>query len=103
MSNNKRQKNKKAQIGETMTWVIATIIIIAILVFSIYASSLLAKTKKTIFYKDKRESDLIMEKSLFAYFSLDDEGKTLIYNRLKQQEFYADFDAKIDEINGVLG
>lgn len=97
-------KSRRAQVGETMTWVIATIIIIAALIISVYAASLLAQTKKTIsFAKDQGESDLIMEKSLFAYFLVDDTKKNLIYNRLKQQEFNIDLDDKIDEIRGVLG
>ena len=96
--------NKKAQIGETMTWVIATIVIIAVLIISIYAASLLANTKKTLSYqKEKRESDLLMEKSLFAYFSVDDTKKNLIYNKLKQQEFDVNLDDKRNEIEGVLG
>ncbi len=37
--------NKKGQVGETMTWVIATILLIVILFIFIYASTLMAKTK----------------------------------------------------------
>lgn len=100
MLNNKN----KGQIGETMTWVVATIVIIVILIISIYAASLLANTKKTLSYqKEKRESDLLMEKSLFAYFSINDTKKNLIYDKLKQQEFDVDLDDKRDEIRGVLG
>ena len=96
--------NKTAQVGETMTWVVATIIIIAVLIVSIYAASLLANTKKTLSYeKEKSESDLLMEKSLFAYFLVDDTKKDFIYNKLKQQEFNIDLDDKRDEIEGVLG
>ncbi|GAI63277.1 unnamed protein product, partial [marine sediment metagenome] len=94
------KKNKKAQIGETMTWVVATIIIIVILVISLYTTSLLAQTKKVIHYKYKRAADLIMEKSLFSYFLVKDETKkTFIHNQLKEQEFYADLDDKFEEIN----
>jgi len=100
MLNNKN----KGQVGETMTWVVATIIIIAILIISIYAASILANTKKTLLYqKEKTESDLLMEKSLFAYFLSDGEKKNLIYNKLKQQEFSVDLNDKRDEIKGVLG
>lgn len=95
--------NRKAQIGETMTWVVATIIIIIILIISIYAASLLANTKVIIPYqKEKRVGDLLMEKSLFAYFSVDDTKKNLIYDKLEQQEFAVDLNDKRDEIMGVL-
>jgi len=96
--------NRKAQIGETMTWVVATIIIIAVLIISIYAASLLANTKVIIPYqKEKKDGDLLMEKSLFAYFSVDDAKKNIIYNKLEQQEFDVDLNDKRDEIKGVLG
>ena len=100
MLNNKN----RGQIGETMTWVVATIIIVVILVISVYAASLLANTKKTLSYqKEKIESDLLMEKSLFAYFSANDTKKDLIYSELKKQEFDVNLDNKRDEIGGVLG
>ena len=38
-------KNQKAQIGETKTWVVATIVIIVILLLSVYAAFALAKWK----------------------------------------------------------
>ena len=43
--------NKKGQIGETMTWIVATLIIIVILSISIFATSILAlgSTKKLIY------------------------------------------------------
>lgn len=94
-------KIKKAQIGETMTWIIATIVIIAILIISIYISSLLGEAKSNISYKDfERKNDLLMEKSLFAYF-LSDESQ-VIYGRIKEQETYDDLDDKIKEVKGVL-
>ena len=40
--------NKKAQISETMTWIIATIAIITILLIFIYASSILAEKEKVL-------------------------------------------------------
>ncbi len=38
-------KNQKGQIGETMTWVVATLVIIVILLLSVYAALILAKAK----------------------------------------------------------
>jgi len=37
--------SKKAQVGETVTWIVATIVLIAILLIFIFASSILAKSK----------------------------------------------------------
>ncbi|HKL23851.1 MAG TPA: hypothetical protein VJ912_00790 [Candidatus Nanoarchaeia archaeon] len=38
-------KNKKAQVGGTLTWFIATVIIVFILLIGVYAASILGKTK----------------------------------------------------------
>lgn len=37
--------SKKAQVGESVTWIIATLIIVMILLIFIYASVILGKTK----------------------------------------------------------
>lgn len=96
--------NKKAQIGETITWVVATIIIVVILIISLYTTSLLAQTKKIASYKYERESDLLMEKSLFSYFLAEDETtKSFIYNWLREQDFNADLEDKFEEIGGNIG
>ncbi len=38
-------KNKKAQVGETLTWIVATLVIIGTLLIFVYGSILLAKSK----------------------------------------------------------
>jgi len=89
--------------GETITWVVATVIIIAVLIFSIYLASLLANTRKTlVFASEERNEDAVMEKSLFAYFLADESQKEIMYNELKKKDFSADLDAKLSEIKGVL-
>ena len=46
MLNNKTiMYNKKSQLGETLTWVVATLIIVVTLIFFIFLSSSLAKLK----------------------------------------------------------
>jgi len=96
-------KNKKAQIGETMTWVFATLIIIAILIISIYLASLLANTKKTFTLgSDDRRVDIVMEKSLFAYFPADAVQKRTIYENLKTMTFHTNIDNKLNEMRGIL-
>lgn len=68
MLNNK--KNKKAQVGEFLTWVIATIVLIVVLIIFIYASSILSATKylKVNLSDDSGESvDWVTSKTQFAY------------------------------------
>ena len=80
-----------------MTWMVATIVIIVILIISVYITSALAITKKAIIYKEsERTTDLLLEKSLFAYF-LSGENPSLLI-KLEQKEFYVDFEDKLNEI-----
>jgi len=82
-------KNKKAQIGETLTWVVATIVIIVILGVSIFIVSIHLKDKK--FVIDKK-SDLIATKSLTAYLLIPhpETGKN-IYTELRDGDNLNDF------------
>ncbi len=95
-------KDKNAQIGETVTWMVATIIIVAVLIISLFVAFGLAKTKKKLPFIEKRKSDILMEKSLFTYFSADDAKKAEIYSGLEQQELFANLNKKKNEIQGVL-
>ncbi|PJE81660.1 hypothetical protein COU58_01825 [Candidatus Pacearchaeota archaeon CG10_big_fil_rev_8_21_14_0_10_32_42] len=70
-------KNSRGQIGETLTWVVATIIILVILIFFIFGSSLLGKTKSVGTFRESLtsskttlNSDIFLRKSLFTYLSL---------------------------------
>jgi len=91
-------KNKKAQSGETMTWIVATLIIIAILLVSIYASSLLAKKKifekgKSLFSGEyKKTSDLLEVKSLTGFLSTN-QGEEIVYQNI--EEGFDDFNGNL--------
>ena len=95
-----RLKNK-GQSGETMTWIIATIIIIVILLVSVYASYALAKGKKAVTLAKNPsliksgysfENDLILLKSLTGFLSTKQDQE--IYYKLKNENF--------DNVNGQL-
>jgi len=95
--------NKKGQIAETMTWVVATIAIVVVLIISIYIVSILSVAKKEIKYNEyERETDLILEKSIFAYFLLEESDRIMLYDELVNLEFFEDLDDKIDEVGGNL-
>jgi len=77
--------SKKAQISEVMTWVVATLVILSILIIFIYASSLLAQKTKVIKAKDLKidlgkEVDLLEIKNLIAYSSASQSEKNVIEN-----------------------
>lgn len=84
MLNYKGRRKVKGQAGDTITWVVATIIIVVLLIFFIYVSSVLAKAKsvesfvKGIFSeKDINKADWISTKTSLAY-EINDKNKQVI-------------------------
>ncbi len=79
-------KNKKAQTGETITWIVATFIIIGILAIGIYTASILGKTKSI---KEKGESieekDLIKAETEMA-FQINSANKNEINSWIEKEE-----------------
>ena len=99
---------KKAQMGETITWIVATLIIFLIVGSSIYAVTLLSKIKVIDYSDEKNSADILMGQSIFTYFSsenLDTRGE--IYSNLErmdlENQFYFNFQEKFEEIRRNLG
>ena len=95
--------NKKGQTSEAMTWIVATLIIIVLLGISIYAASLLSKLKIIDYETEERTQDIIMEESLFSYFSIkDSDVQSKIFKSLEkmnqEEKFYEDFNSKFQQI-----
>ena len=89
--------NKSGQIGETMTWVIATLVIVVILSISVFATSILASgsTKKLIYLVDK-EKDFIATKSITSFLRNSDNVGLL------ENENYGDFKIKNKKLTEVM-
>lgn len=97
------KKNSKGQVGETITWIIATILIIVILVFFIFGSSLLAGSKKVsnTFQSSptssqvKEISGTFLRKSLFTYVMADSNSQAeidkVLWNMSLSGEFGLDY------------
>lgn len=87
-------KNKRAQVGETITWIVATVIIILILTISLSISSFyIGKSKDLSFFKT---TDILASKSFFSYLLTKDTEGNMVYEQLKNQE-------NLNEFNGNLG
>ena len=84
-------KNKKAQIGETLTWVIATIAVIIILGISIFVVSFNLRDKR--FFVD-RKADIISTKSISSFFLIE-ENLNLIKN-IKKDSDCRDLESRIE-------
>ncbi|MBU1129240.1 MAG: hypothetical protein KJ949_01255 [Nanoarchaeota archaeon] len=81
--------NKKAQLSETMTWIVATLVIIVILIIFIFISSSFAKVKNLTTQDLKLSSegedvDLFEFKTELAYNLTSEENKKIIDNWRKQ-------------------
>ncbi len=85
--------NKKAQVGETMTWIIATVIVIVILIVFIFVSSSLASLKgiekftKSIFGGDDvlvLKMDWIKVKNSIA-FGINSDNEEFIKNWIEKE------------------
>jgi len=79
-------KNKRGQVGESITWVVATIIVIVLLLIFIYASILLSKTKSLkldVKANSEDSFDWINSKTQIAY-SINDNNKNKIEGWISQ-------------------
>ena len=86
-------RNKKSQLGDTITWFVATIAIAVILTISILASSFAFPKSSGV--KAIKTTDVLASKSLFSYaLTSGADGKT-VYEQIKQDKFFS-------EINGNL-
>ena len=110
------KKTKKAQVGDTIMWIISTIIIVVMLIIFVFGSSLLAETKSLLKYREKivsQESgfsyDLILSKSLYTYYLIDNvKVRRDFYNSLeileKKGYFSDSLEKRSKEIKkGLLG
>jgi len=88
---NKVKKNKKAQIGGTLSWFVATLIIIFVLLIGIYAASVLGKTKFLEFDKELDDSgDSWIEIKNSKAFEKNSENKGIITDWLNNKTITED-------------
>lgn len=90
-----RNLNKRAEIGETITWVFATIIIITILLISIFISSKFFKKGNYENLPQLRTSDIFVTKSLTSYLLTKDSSGEMIFNQINK-------DSDLNGFNGLL-
>lgn len=91
------RKNKKAQLGETLTWIVATLVILGVLLIFIYASLVLAKAKSLNSIKVKEhvgtllgeDADWIKAKSEMALIR-NPENQEKILEWINDQRIQAD-------------
>lgn len=101
-------KNKNAQTGETISWLVATIIIFVIMMFFVFGASLLGSTKKVLQHKDTLfESSIDLsyssafQKSVYTYTLINDPTlKPRIRDYVINQSY--NFDKYSEELGRLL-
>lgn len=82
-------KYKKAQIGETLTWIVATILIIVILLIFVYIATALsplkAITMKNLRVGFEEKIDLLEIKTSLAHFLTKEKNKDAIDDWIKNE------------------
>ena len=73
---NREIMNKKAQVGSTITWIVATIAIIVILGVSIFIADIALGNSKEV--ESLEKTDILASKSFFSYLLTEDT-----YNQIK--------------------
>lgn len=93
-------RHKKAQVSNTMMWIVATIVIIVILAVSMFLTTLFGKR---IYVDTNMEegTDLLVTKSLTSYL-LTKESGDIIYNKINQDNDLDNFNAPFS-INVFVG
>lgn len=88
MCNRRLLDCKKGQVGETITWVIATVVIVVVLMFFVFGATALGATKSIGSFKPSLFSveigvgdDQFMKKSLFTYVKMEDESVRKLIDR----------------------
>ncbi len=90
------KKNKKAQIGKTLTWIAATIIIVFVLAVSIFIANLFPGKDKKIESPYFQITDVLASKSLYSYALTQDSDKKTVYSQIKDE-------GNLNDFNGNLG
>ncbi len=72
-------KFRKGQVGSTLTWIVATVIIIVMLFVTIFVSGNFFDNKKVNVRQDK---DTYASKSFFAWLETQDETGNRVYERI---------------------
>ncbi|MEX0920821.1 MAG: hypothetical protein WDZ62_01000 [Candidatus Pacearchaeota archaeon] len=87
------KKNKSGQMSETVTWLVATIIIVSILLISVFVSTTpLWKNKKI---STSGEKDYFVSKSFFSYLLTHNTEDVIVYSQLEEED-------NLNEFNGEL-
>ena len=76
------RNKKRGQVAETVTWLVATIVILVILSIAIYTASALSKTNRAVTVSAD-DSPILLKKSLYGYLLTEEGGKN-VFSKLEE-------------------
>jgi len=95
--------NKKGQVGETVTWFIATIVIILILMFFTFGASYLAKAKGLLEYSESAFSkaiyegdDIYLKKTIYSQLTANEQKLFDIGQYIKKRNEDGGFEIQVN-------
>lgn len=80
-----KRKSKKAQVGETISWIFATVIILLILIVAVFISSFVVKGGKNL--GTTNQADLFAAESLASFLLTKGSSGATIYQEISQNGF----------------
>ncbi|MBI5803472.1 hypothetical protein HY448_02190 [Candidatus Pacearchaeota archaeon] len=87
---------KKAQVGDTMTWLVATLIIVFVITISVLAVSISPKLFDKQIYLDDKKKDLLAAKSISGF--LENKKNVDILNKRD----YSKFEVEVKKLISVM-
>ena len=85
-------QNKKGQISETTTWVVATLIIVVILSISVFLASFVGSNKS---FPTSSKIDLLAKKSLISYLLTENNLGVPVYEQITSEGSLNDFNGNL--------
>ncbi|MBU2504048.1 MAG: hypothetical protein KJ879_03295 [Nanoarchaeota archaeon] len=87
--------SKKAEVGETVTWMVATIAIVVILFISVFVSSVYFNGKKKA--SPLGNADYLAASSFNSWLLTKNSSGTMVYEQLKSNDDFNDFNGDLSQ------
>ena len=109
-----RGRNKKAQVGDTVMWIVATIAILIIIMFFVFGASTLASTKSIGKYKaslisssQSENVDVFLYKTVYTYVEMKSSFATKkitfdLGKKYEEGKFSLNYNETIKEVEGRI-
>jgi len=88
------KNQRRGQIAETVTWLVATVVILVILSMAIYTASVLSKTNRAVTISAD-EAPILLKKSLYGYLFSNDSTGEKVFTKLEKNKVFDSFSEEL--------